>query len=157
MTGQFDLFGAGPAPVRRGIQALPQPARPPTQYFPTPPSVEWAKLLTAHGQHAPAWIHVSWFWTGVIAEVLKAGSLGGWGWHRDNGIITFLSDPECTARIIYMHPPAAEELHRAHPMLPIGKPGTSAARFRFAGPDESVTAELDLPLTVALQFEKVKA
>ena len=157
MSNQLDLFGLGtqapadaPQPRPTGPAVLPV-------LIPTPPSLEWAKLLTRIMTTHATWIHVSRLWTRVVAETLCDGPDGRWGWHNERGLITFPVDPGCRARIVYLDPAAAEALHRRHPLIRIGTSGGSAARFRFSEPGEIAPSDLDLPLTVSLTFDGSKS
>ena len=144
MTGQFDLFGAEPPPPRKSISVRPQPASPPIEHFPAPPSLAWARMLTAEGSDLEVHIPASWMWTGVILETLCAGAKGRWWIDRDHKIGTFPPDPGCRARIIYVDPDRADELHRHHPLILITS-GDHAALYRLAGPGDVAPAILDRP------------
>jgi len=139
VTDQPSLFGdvvASPA-------ATPA-ARPAVAHFPPPPTVEWAKLITAHGS-PPVIIMTSCFWTHVVREVLSVGLTGRWGIRADRTIVPFPVDAGCTARIVYFDPADAAALHRTHPMILIGTGGQYSARYRFALPGEVTPEELTLP------------
>lgn len=139
MADQHDLFGAAAqAPA-------PAPAtRPAVQHFPAPPSLEWAKLLTAYGSPQVI-IHASSLWTRVVLEVLAVGLTGRWGIQSDRTIVSFRADAGSRARIIYFAPADVAALHRTHPLIRIGTAGQYSARYRFALPGEVTAPEIELP------------
>nr|WP_294550050.1 hypothetical protein [uncultured Rhodopila sp.] len=98
-VAQIDLFGSSPAPSPMAVTS--QPAQPPmAQPFPTPPTLPWARRLTAAGTVArDISFLVSWFWTGEIVEALCMGS----GFSRREllaahptrfGMLPFIGNPE---------------------------------------------------------------
>lgn len=145
MSGQSDLFGGlGQLPPARGVSALPLPAKPPVEHYPTPPTLEWAKLLTAYGP-LPVILMPGRFMTGVILETLSVGLTGRWGIRNDGAIVSFPADGGSRARIVYLTFDKAREMHMGHPMLPLGPLGEDSGRYRFAEPGETTPIELELP------------
>ena len=147
MTAQTDLFGALPAPPHKPMAVPPQPARPPAEPpYPPPPTMAWARLLTAAGRVAgDVTFHVSWLHTGQVVEALCEGPKGRTLLHRDGTIQAIAPDPGAFGRVVYLDPMRAIEAHARRALIRIGTPGTSSARYRLARPGEAAPAELELP------------
>lgn len=147
MTAQLDLFGAPLPPPRRPVSVMPAPPRPPLpELFPEPPTVAWARRLTECGPDLPTHFLVSPRWTGVIVETLARGPFGRWMLDRDGNIREIPADPGCTARIVYLTPAMARDMHARRPLIQIGPFGTHCATHRLATPAEAATAVLMLPV-----------
>ncbi|HEY0183160.1 MAG TPA: hypothetical protein VGC09_10170 [Rhodopila sp.] len=144
---QPDLFSASPAPPRRPMAVQPQPARPPAdEPFPVPPTLDWAKRLTAAGRIAgDVTFHISWLWAGEVTEALCLGSAGRVLLHKDGRIEEIKPDPGAFGRMIFLDPTRARELHARRPLIRFGNAGTHSARYRLAQPGEAAPTELELP------------
>ena len=140
MTAQADLFGAGPELPKRPMAFAPPPPRPPlVEMFPTPPTVAWARKLI-EGEALPVVIHVSRLWTGEIVEVLARGAHGRWMLRKGGQIEEIRADPGCVARIVYLDPTRALEMHTTRPLIHMGAAGTHSARYRLALPGKAAAA-----------------
>lgn len=146
-TGQRDLFGASPTPPHRPMAVTPQHARPPAaEPFPTPPTLAWARRLTAAGRVAgDVTFHVSWLWTGEVIEALCTGPAGRTLLRKDGTIEEIKPDGGAFGRIVYLDPTRARAVHATHKLIQTGIAGTHSARYRLARPGEVVDAALAMP------------
>lgn len=145
MNATPDLFATTCAPG----PAVPVPSVASAAYddpltFITPPTLAWAKLLTRVGVRRIA-ILVSWLWKGEVVETISDGPAGRWCLHRDGTIVEIAADPGAFSRTVFRDPRLAEELHRRHPMIRVGRAGTHSATYRFAAAREPAPELLDLP------------
>lgn len=141
-----DLFDASNDPQPKA-PITPPPAAPPAPApFPTPPTIHWARRLTAAGDAGQdVTFHVSWLWAGQVVEALCLGPTGRALLHKDGRIEEITPDPGAFGRLIYLDPTRARELHARRPLIQIGVAGTHSARYRLALPTETAPAEMDLP------------
>ena len=143
-----DLFSAPsalptPPPPAGGGGIIAPPHDDPLTFI-TPPTLAWAKLLTRVGVRRIA-ILVSWLWRGEVVETISDGAAGRWCLHRDGTIVEIAADPGAFGRIVFRDPRLAEELHRRHPMIRVGRAGTHSAMYRFAAARVPAPELLDLP------------
>ena len=143
---QADPFGA-PAPVTPAAKPAPTATEPKPQrhHFPTPPSMAWAKELTAAGEagHQVTFM-VSLLWTGVVVESLQIGAEKRLLLHKDGTIRAITPDPGAHGRVIFLDPEKAKALHAAKPLVPV-KIARGSATYRFAVKGETADPILDLP------------
>ena len=138
---QLDLFGAPPRPA-----AKPEPPKLPRHHFPTPPTMAWARELTAAGEvgHAVT-LMVSLLWTGVVVEALALGADRRVLLHADGRIQDIKPDAGQRGRIIYLSAEKALELHKTKQLVPLTI-ADQAGWYRFAAKGEAAEAALPLPL-----------
>ena len=134
----LDLFSfADPAPV---VSSAPLPEAPAYPVPRTAGSMLWKRILAQLGTDVVTF-HVSELWTGIITEVATGGAIGRKGWDRDGAIVDLGPvggfEP---GRLVYLAPAAAAALHKRRPLVPFGREGTAAARFRLAAPGECAVA-----------------
>ena len=140
MMLQLDLFAAQPRPVRPdGVMLAPVP--PP---MPLPKRTpEWEAMLLGSDAAGNVVVLVSTLFTGVCLEVLSDPVLGRRWLHRDGSVGEFPAD-SAHGRTVHATPDEARAWHKARALVPLGSPGTSAARFTFG--DTPGTGELQLSL-----------
>lgn len=148
MAQQIDLFSrllvAPVQGVANGPSTLSPPAEP-REFVPTPPTLEWAKLLSRSEAGHETIIFVSTLWTGVVVECLCDPQLGRLLLYRDGTIQSITPDHGTRGRTVYLDARRALDLHARRPLIPVDAGGTHAARYRFARLGEDAPHLLPLP------------
>lgn len=145
---QIDMFSRlAVAPVQ-GPAVGPSTISPPEkqrEFIPTPPTLEWAKLLARSEVGHETIIFVSHLWTGVVKEVLCDPQLGRLLLEKEGRIREIPPDRGARGRVVYMDARQALDLHARRRLVPIGSGGSSARQYRLAQPGERVPELLALP------------
>nr|WP_294566954.1 hypothetical protein [uncultured Rhodopila sp.] len=142
MSAQLDLFGALPAPPRKPLVIPPPPKPPLAEFFPSPPTVTWARMLIEAGPMAQQVIWaVSAKWTGVVVESLQLAQGVRTLLYRDGSLHEVAWSPDTLGRFVFTDPAGAIALHKTHPLIQI-REGWGMGRYRLARKGEVAPAEL---------------